>query len=102
MSAAAAPLPLSSAAASLPPAEAVEYVRRGLDSFVLVDLTDGRRILGRLYCVDHFGNVVLREAEAYVSPQQRREETPAQSAKRVMGIVSVPPQFVKAVRFQRV
>ena len=62
-----------------------------LGKYMRVELTDGRVIVGRFYCLDLHRNLVLRDAEEWAPPDVLRAEAPSATAKRFIGATVMVP-----------
>lgn len=87
-----------------PPASpALDVVRGWLGRHMRVTLTDGRVLVGRLHCLDWQRNILLQDALLWRAPDATAAaaaaaETPAEAAKRALGVVLVGAAHV--VRYE--
>lgn len=69
--------------------DAVAVARTWLGNPVRVHLSDGRVLVGRLWCLDAHANIVLVSAEEYAPPDVVAKESSVDRLRRFMGQVLV-------------
>lgn len=66
-----------------------------LGQYLRVSVTDGRVLIGRLVCIDAFGNTVLTDAEELpASAAVAAAESRLEAARRWIGPVSIKSEFI--------
>lgn len=70
-------------------------VKALLGQYLRVTVTDGRVLIGKLACIDAFGNTVLFEAEELpASSAVAASESRLEAARRWIGPISIKSEFI--------
>ena len=69
------------------PSSPISAVSALLDSDMRVELSDGRRVIGRFICLDSFGNILLKDSREW-------QPAGAADASKRLGLTMVPAQHL--------